>query len=101
MAVNGFGTDYIGKYDVKPDGSYITVEFITALYIPVIPIACYRVIEGNKTNLIVYKSTKYVVIGRMPMNWILVRHVYRKMSLPLIGIFGGIILLIWLLTRLV
>ncbi len=39
----GTGTLYYGKRDFRPDGSYVTTEFIALLWIAVIPIRSLRV----------------------------------------------------------
>lgn len=43
IRVNGIGTTYIGARDFAADGSYITTEFFTFIFIPVFPIRSYRV----------------------------------------------------------
>lgn len=43
FTLNGFGTKIYGKSDESSDGTYITTLFLTALFIPVIPIKQYLV----------------------------------------------------------
>ena len=40
---NGFGTMYYGNRDKADDGSYVTTLWIVALFVPVFPLASYRI----------------------------------------------------------
>ena len=42
-SINGFGTMYYGKANPQPDGSVVRTEWITALYVPLVPLGSYRV----------------------------------------------------------
>ena len=41
--LNGIGTAFYGKRDFCADGTYITTEWITVLYIPLVPLRSMRV----------------------------------------------------------
>jgi hypothetical protein len=41
-SLNGFGTTFYGERDHRADGTYITTEWITAFYIPLIPLRSFR-----------------------------------------------------------
>jgi hypothetical protein len=57
---NGFGLRIYGSTDVDPDtGSYLTTYYLTALFIPLIPICRYRVIA--------LEEGKYLFLGRAPL----------------------------------
>lgn len=43
LRINGIGTTYIGARDFAADGSYVTTEFFTFIFIPVFPTRSYRV----------------------------------------------------------
>jgi hypothetical protein len=43
FSINGCGTRYYGKQDKRQDGSYITTEWITFFFIPLIPLRSLRV----------------------------------------------------------
>jgi hypothetical protein len=45
---NGCGTSYYGQRDRAEDGSYITTEWVTFVYIPLLPIRSYRVLPVGK-----------------------------------------------------
>jgi len=76
-SINGFGTKYYGEADLRPDGSFITTEWITLAYLPVIPIRSYRLarIPGGVTA-VVYNSTSYAVFEKLPVHWPQVLRVY-------------------------
>lgn len=73
---NGIGTKYYGNRDVGPDGSFITTEWITFVYIPLLPIRSLRVQEtGKSTTAIVYNSRGYLTQS-VPLCWKQIRNVY-------------------------
>ena len=68
----GIGTKFIGAYDRRPDGSFITAEWFVLFFIPLIPLMAYRVSFGGsqtKTNLAqVTTLTQYHVYECIPLN---------------------------------
>lgn len=81
---NGCGTRYYGNRDTGPDGSYVTTEWITFVYLPLFPIRSMRVLpQGKSTNVIVYHSQQYQT-GKVPLSWIQVRNVYI-FALPILA----------------
>jgi len=87
--LNGFGTRYYGKRDQAEDGSYVTTQWVTALYLPLLPIGSYRVKPvGQGTNWGIHRSQNYQVL-RVPLCWEQVWHVYMIAApiLILIGLF--------------
>ena len=57
---NGIGTSYVGKTDFNADGSYITTEWFTFLYVPLVPLRSRRVVESGETSFLwlgVYSSS--------------------------------------------
>ena len=65
--INGFGFRMYGKSDPDPDtNSYLTTYYFVALFIPVFPIARYRVVEvaGNR----------YSFLGKAPLRKLDRRH---------------------------
>ncbi len=86
--LNGFGTRYYGNRDTGPDGSYVTTLWITALFVPVLPLASYRVRPtGKGINIIIHQSQRYRTV-RVPMCWEQVRNVYLIVS-PIFLFFVG------------
>ncbi|MBW4652532.1 MAG: hypothetical protein KME20_05745 [Kaiparowitsia implicata GSE-PSE-MK54-09C] len=87
FTLNGIGTIYYGNRDRAVDGSYITTEWFVVVYVPIFPIASYRVRPaGQGTNLIFYYSNKYLV-ERVPLCWPQVRSVYAFTG-PIFGILA-------------
>lgn len=48
--LNGIGTTFYGQRDFRPDGSYITTEWIVLLYIPLVPVRSLRVVHGGPSE---------------------------------------------------
>jgi hypothetical protein len=73
---NGCGTRFYGNREIGEDGSYVTTEWITFVYIPLIPIRSFRILpQAGGTNVIVYSSQNYLS-RRVPLCWPQVRNVY-------------------------
>jgi hypothetical protein len=88
---NGFGTTYYGQRDAAEDGSYVTTLWVTALWVPLLPLASYRVLPvGKGTNIIIHRSQSYQTL-RVPLCWPQIRNVYLCVSpiLAFILYFGG------------
>jgi len=88
--LNGFGTKYYGKRDPGQDGSYITTMWITALYVPIVPLGSYRVLPvGDGTNWGVHRSQNFRVL-RQPLCWEQVWRIYM-IAAPILLIVGGFV----------
>ncbi|HZP64319.1 MAG TPA: hypothetical protein VFB28_12965 [Terriglobales bacterium] len=88
--LNGFGTRYYGSRDLAEDGSYITTLWVTALYVPLLPLGSYRVLPvGNGRNWIVHSSQSYMT-RKVALCWEQIWHVYM-VGAPLLLIFGSLI----------
>lgn len=87
FTINGIGTMYYGNRDQAVDGSYITTEWVVVVFLPIFPIASYRVRPtGQGTNLIFYYSNKYLV-ERVPLCWPQVRNIYAIIG-PILGLLA-------------
>jgi hypothetical protein len=74
---NGIGAKFYGERDVDPKTkSYVTVHWFVFLFVPIIPIACYRVCDSGP-NL-------YTIYGRVPLSPFLKK--YRWMVLAVIAV---------------
>jgi hypothetical protein len=72
------------------DGFYVTTVWITALYIPILPLRSYRVLPvGKSFNVIIHRSQQFKVV-RVPLCWEQVWHVYM-ISAPILIIIGWLI----------
>jgi hypothetical protein len=90
MTFNGCGTSYYGKRYPAEDGSYVTTLWVTALWVPLLPLRSYRVRPmGKGTTAVVYNSRSYQTL-RVPICWPQVRNVYLCISpiLALVLYFG-------------
>jgi hypothetical protein len=90
FTLNGFGTSYYGKRLPAEGGSYVTTLWITALWVPLIPLGSYRVRPvGKPTNVIVHHSQNFQT-ARVPLCWPQVRNGY-VVTIPILAIllFGG------------
>ena len=94
----GTGTTYYGRIEPRSDGSYITTEWITWTWIPLIPIGSYRVLEREEDSendpppifIFTLWSQGYWV-KKVPMHMRQVRNVY----LTVFSIILGFLLLAW------
>lgn len=69
LLVQGFGTSFIGKRDFKPDGSYITTEWIVIFFFPVFPLRSFRVIKTEALDAgIAYQKHRYDVLQKLPVS---------------------------------
>jgi hypothetical protein len=78
FAFKGFGTKYYGEAERRPDGSFITTEWIVAAYAPLIPLGTARICRdpANDLNIIVVRSDAYLVIEKLPLSWAQVGKTY-------------------------
>jgi hypothetical protein len=59
-SLNGCGTTYYGSRDFHHDGSYITTEWIVFAYIPIFPLASFRVLPvGGDRDYLVFRSQNF------------------------------------------
>lgn len=82
---NGCGTRLYGNREQGDDGSFVTTEWITLVYLPIIPIRSFRVLpEGKGTNAIVYSSRNYRM-RRVPLARTQVRNIYLVVA-PILAV---------------
>jgi hypothetical protein len=78
--LNGIGTRYYGKRDFRADGSYITTEWVTLIYIPLIPFCSLRVRHLGPAEprfaIGVGSSDMYEIYERTALNWRQVLYTY-------------------------
>lgn len=79
-SVYGFGTEYLGQRELRPDGSYVTTEFFTVLGIPLVPLGSQRVRELGPgsfgPSVVGWTSQQQYEIRAVPTNWRQVLNVY-------------------------
>jgi len=83
---NGCGTRFYGQRDATEDGSYITTLWLSLVWVPVLPLASYRIRPtGEGFNVLVYRSDSYTSY-RVPLCWKQVRNVYLVASPIIAGV---------------
>ena len=82
--LNGIGTRYYGKRDFRADGSYITTEWVTFVYIPLIPYRSLRVRHLGpaepRFSIGVGSSDMYAICEKTTPNWRQVLYTYSFAS---------------------
>lgn len=90
---NGFGTRYYGEADLRPDGSFVTTTWLTALYIPLLPISSSRLVRaGGMKHGFIHSIQSYGVVEELPICWPQVFRVYLFAA----AVWGWLRLDIWL-----
>ncbi len=68
----GIGTQFHGKRDFLPDGSYLTTEWCIILYVPIFPFKSYRVIDkGSSYSFHLFYDKEihtWSIIRKLPTN---------------------------------
>jgi hypothetical protein len=86
-SIAGSGTTFLGQRNFRSDGSYVTTEFITAIYLPLVPIRSFRVIEYGSSHRYfgpnVASSNTLYRGQRIPLCWPQVAAVYATVGLCL------------------
>ncbi|MCX6851984.1 MAG: hypothetical protein NTY98_24070 [Verrucomicrobia bacterium] len=77
-SINGIGTLYYGECDFHPDGSYVTTEWLSVVYLPVLPFRSIRLMRLPHLDreLIVFSSQGFLNVQRIPLHWRQVLNVY-------------------------
>jgi hypothetical protein len=70
--LNGIGTRFYGKRDFHGDGSYITTEWVTFVYIPILPFRSLRVrhLGAAEPRFSIFPGTvdQYQILEKTPPN---------------------------------
>ncbi len=61
-SINGIGSTVYGKSDFHDDGSYVTTEWFTFFFVPILPICSYRVIRTRATII----NSEYQILEKFP-----------------------------------
>ena len=77
----GIGSILIGKSETAQDGSYWSTEWFIVFYIPLFPIARYRVIKHPGT---LWDSTEYTILDKSPPKLVEVARVYAILLMVLL-----------------
>jgi hypothetical protein len=109
---NGFGSAIYGKRDCWSDGSFITTKWVVFLWIPILPVRSMRVRPMGRAGAF---STSYQIYSDEKLYWKQVFCAYAVVALALLlfilclkygfpdelllGLFLGLIGVVWLLRR--
>ncbi|MBI5545228.1 MAG: hypothetical protein HY901_15165, partial [Deltaproteobacteria bacterium] len=85
--VNGCGISMYGKRDPWPDGSYVATTFLTLVFVPLFPLAAYRVLDQG--------GNSYLFLGRVPL-WKPLRWFRRGVSLAVLAGIAALVVNAWL-----
>ncbi|BET65435.1 hypothetical protein ASA1KI_03700 [Opitutales bacterium ASA1] len=85
----GCGTQYIGERDLRPDGSFVTTEWITLLYLPLVPLRSARVVRDRSedVNVVILSHEGYLEIERLSIRWDQVAGTYLFLFLSALWAF--------------
>lgn len=79
---NGIGTTYYGECDFRADGSYVTTEWVSLFYLPLLPLKSVRLIRLRKGDVdsVAFSSKAVLVVERIPLHWRQVGNLYGFMG---------------------
>ncbi|MCC6822254.1 MAG: hypothetical protein IT579_16105 [Verrucomicrobia subdivision 3 bacterium] len=83
MNFHGMGSIFLGRAELRADGSYVTIEWFTLFYIPVFPVCRYRVTEHAEFSTPC--STPYTIHEKLPVRLPDAAYGYGITSLILLG----------------
>ena len=83
FSLNGIGTTYYGQRDLLEDGSYITTEWFIFIYIPVVPLASFRVLPIKRRWFV---NPKKYWVWNVPLCKQQVKNTYLALFLVVLAI---------------
>ena len=87
--LNGTGFTLIGRSEQRDDGSYVTTEWFTILWVPVFPVCRYRVTnQGSYPFYRRYILTRYTIHQKLPVRLNNAARIYAITVLIVLGIIG-------------
>jgi hypothetical protein len=79
-SINGFGTKLLGERDFRQNGSYVTTQWVSIFWIPVLPLTSLRIRETGGFEIIGFADLQYTVLEELP-----VLHMKQVLSVYLFG----------------
>ena len=87
FTVNGCGVMLYGRRDPRPDRSHVATTYVTLLFVPLLPLASYRIIKQP--------DNRYLFLGRVPLSRI--QRYYRSaLALAVVLLIAGASFNAWL-----
>lgn len=87
---NGFGTMLL-DYRALPDGTYEAVRWVTALWVPVIPLAAYRIRPIEQERTYGRETSKFRVLERSPLSAARIVRTYALAAAALLPPILGVV----------
>jgi hypothetical protein len=74
--IAGFGSAHLGRADIRPDGTFVTTEWLVLGHLPLIPIRSFRLatIDGSVAFGFPSSSSSCEIVCELPIQW---RQVFR------------------------
>jgi hypothetical protein len=85
------GSALIGRTEQRDDGSYVTTEWFTILWIPIFPVCRYRLIKAPGSNLV---HQQYSILEKLPPRGVDAIRVYGA-TIVVLMIVAGVAYLIF------
>ena len=95
---NGIGTTLYGRRDPAADGSYVATKWLVVFFVPIIPLASFRVWKGETSFRFLGTNTDYrleplPLQWRQVLNWYLATLFFGPLLVYIFG--GGLLLWAW------
>ena len=70
QAINGIGTMYYGSALPNEDGSHVVTEWVTVLWVPLIPLGSRRVwFQDASSHWFMNQTTTTYKVAKVPLHW--------------------------------
>jgi hypothetical protein len=87
---NGFGTMLL-DYRALPDGTYEAVRWVTAMFLPVVPLSAYRIQPIGQERSYGRETSKFQVLGKAPLSAARVARTYALAAAGLLPPILGVV----------
>lgn len=87
FTINGVGTQYQGTRWL-PDGTYITTKWFVFIFVPIIPLGSYRVLDASARYGSTALSGQSLRLQKVPLDVGMVMRVYAVMATVIIALIG-------------
>lgn len=87
---NGFGTMLL-DYRALPDGTYEAVRWVTALWVPVIPLAAYRILPIEQERTYGRETSKFSVLEKASLSAARIARTYALAAAALLPPILGVV----------
>ena len=84
--INGMGSTFIGRSEPGDEGSYVTTEWFTILWLPIFPVCRYRLIENEEARGLF--SREYRILEKASPRAVDVARVYGIELIALLFVVG-------------